>query len=89
MTCLRSYGELWRKPEIGARAPGVLCGCSFPGIHFGLQEKTLIYRHFYLNLTLWQLVLAFVRGRGTRLPQHTGPLILDINSSPGRGIHGS
>lgn len=83
---------MWRvkgKPEIGARAQGVPGQSSLPGIRFGLQEKMLMYRQFYVSLTLWQLVLAFVKRRGTRLPQHMCPLILDINSSPGRVVHRS
>lgn len=45
MTCLRSCGELEAKLEIGTMAHGVPGQCSLPRIHFGLQDKMVIYRN--------------------------------------------
>ena len=45
VTCLRSCGELGAKLEIGAMAHGVPGQCFLPRIHFGVQEKMVMYRN--------------------------------------------
>lgn len=61
--------------------------CALPRIHFGLQEKMSVHTVLSESNPL-AVDFGSCKGLGTGLPQHTGPLILGMKSSLGRGIRG-